>query len=571
MEDNVIDVHGVSSSIRAEEDSPIQRIPAEILQEIFLDAHYTPYSPNIRAGEVDFKVPWTIAQVCATWRDFSLCMPELWRRLPKIIVDVPSHPANIKVEALETRLARSGTLPIIFSLQVKTPPNYRGGPPHNRLIDMIVNHAEKWQEVTIAGDIRTALLALSQAKGRVPLLKTLAIVNSSDIYISNQVIFDVFEDAPLLCHATFEGRFFGRVLLPSRQLVSLKCTCAVMSASTQQILTAASLLQHLEITGTMTSYGLAMPTTTLPVLTVLKILNGSPTCLERLTAPDLKVLDIQTQSHDRSPLLPSLINFIERHSCLISLRLCIPTVEPGTLSHLLQLTPLLENLEVTLPPKQDIEALLYGIDNNPLVPSLKLCTFYLLSRAAIYTVDAISVPALNLLGATRCGQTRPLHINRLESLDVNLIQHPSFQLAPLLRLLEGWDISSTSAALYRLKTDLSRLIPGLLTGSRLEAAPQDDEELKRAFDALGNLEVTAPDLHVSSIHSILKYLSTADEFAYSKRARAILEKWRPSLEDNISDRHWMIQGSSAVYIPIDDARRSCAGFRDEMIFVKDIR
>ncbi|CAA7270724.1 unnamed protein product [Cyclocybe aegerita] len=355
-------------------------------------------------------------------------------------------------------------------------------------------------------------------------------------------------------------------MLPSTQLVSLKCKA--LCATVKQILTNALSLEYLEITEQASYHPDMQTATTPPSLTVLKMQYSSSNVFERLTAPDLKVLDIwQTQSHSRPPISLNLTNFLDRHPCLTSLRLRVLATALGSLSGLLKLTPLLDNLEVALPPKQDIEALVYGIDNNPLVPSLKLCTFYLFSRAAFYTVDAISAPALNLLGATRCGQTRPLHVNRLESLNIDLIQHASasHQLSPLLRRLEGWNTSSTSVDLNRLKMDLSRQIPGLLTGSRLEAAP-DDEELERTFDALGNVEVTAPDIHVSSIHSTLKYVSMADEFAYSKRASAILEKWRPSLEDNISDRRWMIQASSAVYIPIDDARRSCAGFRDEIIF-----
>lgn len=131
-------------------DAPVRRLPAEILQEVFL--HYLPIWDEEHAMQPSkralLQTPITLASVCVTWRSTALSFPKLWS---KIRLDVSSlqmayRARNVlfessegKAAVLELHLARSKTHPLSVIMR-----GYPDTPPANAMWKKLCDTSLRW-------------------------------------------------------------------------------------------------------------------------------------------------------------------------------------------------------------------------------------------------------------------------------------------------------------------------------------------------------------------------------------------------------------------------------------------
>lgn len=100
--------------------SPIHRLPAELLQTIFLSLFLPLMKKHLRKSQPSGKshiyptLPLLLAHVCVSWRAVAYATPELWSSVEIEIADDDflQHPPS---KILEDWLSRSGTSPITIS------------------------------------------------------------------------------------------------------------------------------------------------------------------------------------------------------------------------------------------------------------------------------------------------------------------------------------------------------------------------------------------------------------------------------------------------------------------------
>ncbi|KIK51412.1 hypothetical protein GYMLUDRAFT_181451, partial [Collybiopsis luxurians FD-317 M1] len=93
-------------------DSPLDRIPSEMLAEIFMWCLPLHPIPNPR------QPPFALTTVCRRWRQTAIDAPLLWRSLG-IYVPLKSlseTTVSRRLATIKLWLERSGTLPLLLSL-----------------------------------------------------------------------------------------------------------------------------------------------------------------------------------------------------------------------------------------------------------------------------------------------------------------------------------------------------------------------------------------------------------------------------------------------------------------------
>ncbi|KAJ7613143.1 hypothetical protein FB45DRAFT_1036671 [Roridomyces roridus] len=125
---------------------PILTLPNEITAEIFL--HFLPSHTEF-VSLVGSDSPSSLLQICHQWRDVALGTPALWS---SIHVDVNRNPPSAyeqHLELLELWLERSGTYPLSIRLWDMRPDEELADVPTTKLLDAILRHSSRWQEVDI--------------------------------------------------------------------------------------------------------------------------------------------------------------------------------------------------------------------------------------------------------------------------------------------------------------------------------------------------------------------------------------------------------------------------------------
>ncbi|KAK0458774.1 uncharacterized protein EV420DRAFT_1678833 [Desarmillaria tabescens] len=162
--------------------SPIGRLPTEIFIEIFrCDFTIDAFDSS--------KVPWTLAQVCSTWREIiTVHCPDLWS---SITVNSYAYRRKDPVSLLKTVLNRSGQsdLHIDFweiGIEKKIA---------KQMLDLLFNVSNRWSN--IAFDLQpSSLSSLSVVRGRVDRLSKLSL--SYHGHGQPPSCIDAFEITPLL-------------------------------------------------------------------------------------------------------------------------------------------------------------------------------------------------------------------------------------------------------------------------------------------------------------------------------------------------------------------------------------
>lgn len=190
--------------------SPIRRLPAEILGEIFLFAAegcsmVWPRPTGTRADED--AMPWLLGKICSFWRSVALSLPKLWVEIHLTVKfspsepDAGSHRLHAMQDFLQACLTRSGTELLTFSIDAR-------GPRENILpvLSALVAHSERWHHVSL--DIEQFCSYHSDfapAKNRVHNLRSLHIGTTSMEDTPATVPLDAFENTPSLTKVSISG------------------------------------------------------------------------------------------------------------------------------------------------------------------------------------------------------------------------------------------------------------------------------------------------------------------------------------------------------------------------------
>ena len=473
--------------------SAIRRFPPELLQEIFI--HITVPWTYSRWN----TIPWALSQVCRLWRTTALSVSSMWSRLPTIYLH-KKIPSSYAAQIREL-LLRSRDAPISFYLYAP----FKELSSHP-IIDALVLHSERWQTVAIDSTTPT-IFAFNGIKGRLSSLRSLSLEVWRQ---TDPVVFDMFEDAPQLREVSLDGPFPGEVRLPFSQLTRYKERVRGRGMADFTISLATS-LTTLEISRLSESPDI--PVTTLPLLVTLKVQFDdiiSQGFLENVTLPAIQEILISGFEGHLITILTAMISRSQSPCMLKKFAFRTSELDSGELTTLLRLTPLLVELNLPLPPPEDLSNLIIGRNNNnnnsrPLVPLLQMLTF---EAEAVRRAETSQ--ALNDLAVSRCHHHHQNTTNLTmsdESVELpgDVVVPPppaDHQILKELRILfkssrtchyelrfmENWVQSEDSKQLEVWKENLLQEVPELEGRPAPRKRKFDMKWSERVFDIFSNIE-----------------------------------------------------------------------------------
>lgn len=354
--------------------SPIRTLPPEILQHIFFFA---------------LDTPWTVSQVCLSWRQSAISFPSLWSCLPNLVLQTSSSKTRVQVALLTELLRRSRNAPLSMSVSTsrRAVKNRQARTFHaHPVLRLLTAHSQRWQTVTLyLPEIVVAKLG-ADIKGKLDELAVLVLnlLCSSHSDTNNGIAqIDTFALAPRLRSVDIKGMYSAEFKLPVANLVHY--THDIRSPLRLDDFASSSPLEAFDMTyrGTLVSGSNAL-SITLANLTKLTLESYFSSHRSFLIAIDLPaVQDIHVTSGSEN-VLPDLLAMLTRSAsgvCWSLRRLYIRTGAPPAqddLVSLLRATPGLEHLDTTVPYYQDIEELGHtGSVHDVLAPRLKTCSFHL--------------------------------------------------------------------------------------------------------------------------------------------------------------------------------------------------
>ncbi|KAF8149411.1 hypothetical protein B0H34DRAFT_802410 [Crassisporium funariophilum] len=555
--------------------SPIRRIPPELIEYIFILA-YNRWNYPRRAHP-----PWALSQVSHSWRSIALSVSALWSSIPMIFLKKRVSPSYLK--GFKDLLARSRDAPINFYI-------YAPGKayPSHPIIDALVCHSERWKSVAI-DSTSTTVLAFHGAKGRLATLHSLILEISEVWRYPGDTLIDIFEVAAKLKEVRVNGPYPATVKLPFSQLTSYK-ECLRGRGVTEQAIETGMSLTTLELA----RYGesIPLPKVTLDSLTTLKVqFDGAPaeqSLLENLTLPAINEMQFTGCSFTGCsehliPLLTSMINRSRVPCMLRKFSFRTMFLESGDLTTFLRCVPYLAELNMPIPPLEDLKNLIYEEGEPPLVPCLENLT---MACDAIRKEETGRI--LHAIATTRCEledndaySALPLGVcRRLRSLRLTFASTSAC--AYEHRFLENWVPSDLSAFLIKQQDRLLDELPELSrqpVPRRRKFDLQWSDRVAGIFPAIENVDIeNVNDIFISGLHTTLHHLTRQSGDAYRgfhARTGQILDKWRPILQKGLQDRRWFVKGElSIVYVPINDEIRSSPpealdilhGMKDDMRF-----
>ncbi|KAF7356139.1 F-box domain-containing protein [Mycena venus] len=330
--------------------SPVRRVPAEILCEIF----FLTLPWTRRVGNLDVEqAPWRLGLVCRQWRTTALVLPRLWSSITLYSSLAKAvHPPTM----VETHLYRSANTPLTVTL------NCEDGEfkafNFSACFNLVFLHSMRWETVRLhlrqsfGGPFFTHLRTVN---GQLPMLRTLEITESmsSPFDIDNPSLMgDMFSIAPRLREVLIStaGEYrrawlpLPNIQLPWAQLTRLRGAYR----SHEEVLWALRSCPQLVECG-ITLLGQHFTTLddsrhlTLPNLRHLSVNN--PDFLTFITAPSLQELWISGDA------IYHLDNLIQRSSCTLVKLVIDRCSQPSDLIDILRAIPTLTTLFVFISDK----------------------------------------------------------------------------------------------------------------------------------------------------------------------------------------------------------------------------
>ncbi|KAJ6516605.1 hypothetical protein C8R47DRAFT_1087804 [Mycena vitilis] len=342
-----------------------------------------------------------LSQVCSRWHILVIGTPMLWRT---IVVDTglwsesETNPATL-LELLSISLDRGGRHPLTIHVVVEDEESHG-----TQVLELLTRHSHRWQVAHFWTGF-SAFQSIASARGNLPLLETLEIIQSED-----WDEFDLFEVAPRLTNFTVKGWGNRVPTVPWSQIRNFSCDIFQPNILAQGL----SLLRddfptdsrcNLAMSVLAIVWPVEMPsiisnvaslTLTLdvdlfrePAAGVLEIILAS------LTLPRLCQLGIRSKM-DILPLAWSQHHFLAFASrsvlrdSLTALELTWTTIDDDTLTACLSLLPLLEQLIIADCDSEEVphalitnslfRRLVWTADPPALVPRLRLLSLTTLLR-----------------------------------------------------------------------------------------------------------------------------------------------------------------------------------------------
>ncbi len=183
--------------------SPVRRLPPDVLRAICLDVIPSPReimsTLDDHGGLNHTKPPWTLSQVCRSWRSIIVSSPELWSSMSLVLSNIFSSSIFSQMFMLGLRFERSRNVPLTVACfsdsDISSHP----------LLSLIITRISAIKNLRIETPFQS-LTALSFCRGRLELLHDLKIDTSK----RSRTSFGAFSSmAPVVPMAERSGPFFG--------------------------------------------------------------------------------------------------------------------------------------------------------------------------------------------------------------------------------------------------------------------------------------------------------------------------------------------------------------------------
>ena len=339
----------IIKSISAHESiiSPLRKLPPELLQVIFQETCWDPVTT--------FMLPWSLSQVCQSWRIIVHATPILWSCLT-IVFD--TKPIRLEEARLKVILQRSFNVDLRISICLRR--RLIQNDKRHSLLLVLMAHSERWGYLNLDFTCVPAetILFLQAVKDHLPRLSQLHLKIGDQLQaITQPMTIDMFSVAPRLETVVIDNSIERyQVIVPVQQLTSY-----VRAFSCELITSLATLshLVHLGIMWKLTTDQLE-PRITFPRLKSLVIYfedldgNSANGSFDHFVLPCISEIDVRGRANGFTLPMSSMI--LRSSPCnLRTLR--IDTFENAhDLTSLLLLTPQLQNLRICLPLDLDLFA-----------------------------------------------------------------------------------------------------------------------------------------------------------------------------------------------------------------------
>jgi hypothetical protein len=373
--------------------SPWRRLPPELLQVIFLQTHRDPQTTS--------TLPWSLSQVCQSWRTIVHDTPVLWNY---ITINFNKKPTKLRPQEdrLKLILQRSGNV----DLRILISGLMNQGDKRLSLLLILIAQSERWRYLNLTAVTATTVMAFQDVKGRLPRLSGLHLKFWRTKEPINIIDIDMFSIAPRLKKVTIDNdNDHFRVIVPLHQLSSYvrRGLPGQIGTLNGNSLLAFSNLVYLEIYCDSIVTDSWEPCIILPRLEVLVITfslfntanHPAKAFFERLILPSIREIGVHGPAYGAILAIPSMI--LRSLPCdLRSLSITtLNSTSPGHLTSLLHLTPQLEHLEIPLPPRRDLSNLL---ESSVLAPRLQSLRILMLDSSLLsYFHSTASIAILKML------------------------------------------------------------------------------------------------------------------------------------------------------------------------------
>jgi hypothetical protein len=344
--------------------SPVRRLPPELICEFF--AWTLPCTRRVDGQMVD-QAPWYLGHISRLWRDIALACPSLWSLITLYHSEGYPHEVVSPVAMIETQLIRSGSAPLAVDFRWTMDENFDATP----FLDVLLPHSNRWLSLRLDchENSHTFLLELLRpAKGQLSQLKKLEFARDLEPVLSSMVL-DVFSIAPCLHEVFLTNPGFDYdsppLLLPWGQLTRYRGVFGVhhhfniVQAASNLVECGLAFTDSKEIPGGII---------TLPHLRRFYVEQTD--FLAHLAAPELEYLSCYGN-------LASLLLFILRTSCRLTMLVLENPWSPRNLIPLLKSIPSLKNLVLRKAPELDNglwTAMTLSGSSNDLCPNLSTLT-----------------------------------------------------------------------------------------------------------------------------------------------------------------------------------------------------
>lgn len=286
--------------------SPVRRLPAELLADIFFMCLPESPDPNLR-------IPLLLGQICQRWRAIALSAGRLWSSIDLFL---KMKRPDSQAAQVKSWLSRSAGCGLFIKLQ------YMGRLFENThpVIDALLEHSSRWEDVELCLPV-PLYQALAPAKGNLALLRRLKIrVTDAQHFVPSAM--DIFAIAPQLRSVVLHVHT-SQLDLPWEQLT--KCTVSISIYAILELLRQAPNLVQCSLDNCIYNWQHLIhgPAPRLPItsnlvsLQLMQTTHDSDPCIfQYITLPSLR--DVTVNLLDETNWTHSdFMSLLQRSGCML--------------------------------------------------------------------------------------------------------------------------------------------------------------------------------------------------------------------------------------------------------------